>query len=253
MLQFYEKLRRSRNCGPARRKVVERRVFPKFATLGVLSLFLPSCDLFAPLTDESYRFRMTVEVETPDGLRAGSSVYEVTAGNRTALLPDMADRNKSLRGEAVAVDLPNDRMLFALLKTDNAFRSDLAHISMAALDPAYNNDWIESADRISSMEGTLSSAEVPLEDYPIFITFQNSQNPSSVRRVNARDMTEVFGEDFRLKRIVVQVTEDPVTTGIETKLPWLPRVYDYLSGDVFGSEVIPNTEVIGLFSTELAS
>ncbi|MDG5750236.1 hypothetical protein P8R33_03865 [Qipengyuania sp. XHP0211] len=112
MLQFYEKLRQSLICSSARTQVLERRFFAKIAALGVLSLLLPSCDFVSPLTDDSHRFRMTLEVETPDELRAGLSVHEVTAGNRTAFLPDMADRHKSLRGEAVAVDLPNDRMQF---------------------------------------------------------------------------------------------------------------------------------------------
>ena len=171
------------------------------------ALLLSACDLFAPLTDESYRFRMTVEVETPEGLRTGSSVYEVTAGNRTAILPEMADRHKGLRGEAVAVDLPGGHTLFALLKTDNAFRSDLAHVSMAALDPAYNNDWVESADRIASGDWIVSPAEVEPEDYPILVTFGDIENPATV--------------------------------------------YEYLRENEFGSQVMPNVEVKGLFSTEL--
>lgn len=221
MLQFYEELRRSRNCGLTGRKVVERRIFPKIATLGVLSLFLSSCDLFAPLTDESYRFRMIVEVETPDGLRAGSSVYEVTAGNRTALLPDMADRHKNLRGEAVTVDLPGGRMLFALLETPNWQRDDLTEMSMDALDPAYNNDWVQSAERISDSGRGISPAEVEPENYPYLVTFRNLNDPQSVERINPANLAERFGDGVRLNRIWVELTEDAVTTEIDRKLNWL--------------------------------
>ena len=221
--------------------------------LGALlaALLLSACDLFAPLTDESYRFRMTVEVDTPEGLRTGAAVYEVTAGNRTALLPDMADRHKSLRGEAVAVDLPGGRTLFALLKTDNAFRTDLGHISMAALDPAYNNDWVESADRISSGDGIVSPAEVEPEDYPILVTFGDMRNPSTVQRVDAADLAKAFGDGVNLTRVMVETTRDPITTGIGRRLKWLPRVYELLRGSEFNSQVMPNVEVISLFSTEL--
>lgn len=188
--------------------------------LGALlaALLLSACDLFAPLTDESYRFRMTVEVDTPEGLRTGSSVYEVTAGNRTALLPEMADRHKGLRGEAVAVDLPCGRTLFALLKTDNAFRTDLDHISMAALDPAYNNDWVESADRISSGDGIVSPAVLEPEDYPMLVIFRRVGDPASVRLVNPSDLSGVFGEGFSLRRITVARTEDETVPTIARRL-----------------------------------
>lgn len=73
---------------------------------------------------EKYRLRLTVEVDTPQGLRKGSSVYEVWANNKTALLPDEAKRDWGVRGEAVAVDLPNGQTLFAPLKT-NAKHGDL--------------------------------------------------------------------------------------------------------------------------------
>lgn len=182
------------------------------------ALLLSACDLFAPLTDESYRFRMTVEVDTPEGLRTGSSVYEVTAGNRTALLPDMAQRHKSLRGEAVAVDLPGGRTLFALLETDNAFRTDLGHISMAALDPTYNNDWVESADRISSGDGIVSPAEVKPEDYPILVTFGDASDAATVRLVEPSDFSELFGDGFSLRRITVARTEDKMIPTIVNRL-----------------------------------
>ena len=186
------------------------------------ALLLSACDLFAPLTDESYRFRMTVEVETPQGLRTGSSVYEVTAGNRTAILPDMADRHKSLRGEAVAVDLSDGQTLFALLETPNWKRDDLTQMSMDALDPAYNNDWVESAERISDVSGVVSPAEVKPENYPYFVTFQNPQVSETVQPVDPANLTKSFGEGVRLTRIWVELVDDPVTTGLEQRLEWLP-------------------------------
>ena len=188
------------------------------------AVLLSGCDLFAPLTDESYRFRMTVEVETPDGLRTGSSVYEVTAGNRDGILPDAADRSKSLRGEAVAVDLPGGRTLFALLRTPNWRRDDLAEMSMAALDPTYDGDWVESADRISSGEGIMSPAEVEPEDYPILVTFSDLNDPTSMQLVDTADLAESFGEGFRLESIAVEVTSDRVTKGIARRIPWLHQL-----------------------------
>lgn len=82
---------------------------------GAVVLAMPgSCGLFN--TKASYRFRMTVEVATPQGLRTGSSVYEVVAEqNNTRLLADKHAGGTITRGEAVVVDLPSGP-LFVLNK-----------------------------------------------------------------------------------------------------------------------------------------
>ena len=89
----------------------------------VAPLFLSGC---AELFPSKYRFRMTVEVETPEGLRRGSSVYQIWANDTTSILPDEAKRDWGSKGEAVAVDLPGGKTLFALMKTANSMREDMA-------------------------------------------------------------------------------------------------------------------------------
>lgn len=52
---------------------------------GGMAALLAGCGL---LGGNKYRFRMTVEVDTPQGLRSGSSVYEVSAWNSPKIRPD---------------------------------------------------------------------------------------------------------------------------------------------------------------------
>lgn len=182
---------------------------------GVAGL-LSGCGLFGGRT---YRFRMTVEVETPEGLRIGSSVYEVWAESNSKLLPEERSRDWGVNGEAVAVDLPGGRTLFALLKTLNGRREDLALMSMAALDPLFKNDVVESAQRIASGDGITSPAAVRATDYPLLVTFADPADPTSVQRVDPANLAASFGPGVTLKRITVEVTKDPVTTGIEKRLP----------------------------------
>ena len=167
-----------------------------------------------------YRFRLTVEVETPQGLRSGSSVYQVWANDTTAVLPEEAKRDWGVKGEAVAVDLPGGRTLFALLKTVNPMREDLARMSMAALDPAFNNDIVESARRISRGSGVRANADVMPNNYPLLVRFRDVADPKSVERVAAANSAAAFGPRVRLRRITVEVTDDPVTTGIEKRFSW---------------------------------
>lgn len=230
---------------------------------GVATAVLTGCGLIG---GKSYRFRMTLEVDTSDGLRTGSSVYEVTAQNHAKLLPDMRGRSRDVRGEAVAVDLPSGQTLFALLKTMNrAGDDDLAAMSMATLDPAYKNDWVESAARIAAGDGIRSPAEVPPTDsydgydkghpiktqvsnYPMLVTFTDISDPSSVKLVDPADLAASFGPGVKLKRITVEITDDPVTSGIEKRLGWLT---ESLKGYDFHPEGIPVGNFRGLFTTEV--
>lgn len=195
-----------------------------------------------------YRFRMTVEVDTPEGLRTGSSVYQVSAWNTGSMLPDASKRKRRLIGEAVAVDLPDGQKLFALLKV-NEF-DDLAELSMVAFDPAYANDYVESAFRIKQGRGVKTKAVVRPGFNPMLVTFRDISDPKTVEQVNASHLDTNFGKGVRLKRITVQLTDDPVTMDIERSLPWLPNVYALLDKEDFHPAGIPVGDYRGLFTTK---
>ena len=218
---------------------------------GLAVLGLGGCGLLNPTY--TYRFKMTVEVETPQGLKTGSSVYEVQAGDSGHLLPDEHARDWSVKGEAVMIDLPAGQTLFALIKTTNARREDLAQLSMGVLDPKFDNDIVESAQRISRRQGIHSPAEIAptytyesyakgrpvkteVSNYPMLMTFSDITDPASLKLVDSAVLATSFGPGVRLKRITIEITEDPVTTGIERRLVWLPKLHgSYLDGGSVGS------------------
>ena len=55
-------------------------------------------------------------------------------------------------------------------------------------------------------------SEVAREDYPLLVTFGDIADPASIVRV----------EPDALATHSVELTDDPVTTGIEKRLGWLP-------------------------------
>jgi hypothetical protein len=210
--------------------MMARRTMLRTGLGALTALFVAGCTQYPKYV---YRFKMTIEIDTPDGVRSGYSVYEVTAQKHAKLLPEARARSRDVRGEAVAVDLPDGKTVFALLKTMNGLGDNsLAHLSMATLDPAYKNDWVVSARRIAVGDGIQSPAEVAPENYPMLVMFRNPADPASVVKVDQYDLVASFGAGYNLKAITVQVTDEPVTTGIEKRLGWLPQYYGkMLDGD----------------------
>lgn len=193
----------------------------------VTALALSGCGLLDTFTDAKYRFRMTVEVETPEGVKRGSSVYEVTAGLRTKVLPDARGSKVTSKGEAVAVDIAPGQTLFALLKNGTP-TGTMAELSMTTLDPRFasHRKMVDTAEDLAA-RGALGPPEtVDRAFYPMLVTFSDIDDPTSVTLVDPDDLAASFGEGVTLKRITVQLTDDPVTTGIEERLGWLLSYYD---------------------------
>lgn len=214
-----------------------------------------------------YRYRMTVEVETPEGLKTGSSVIQVqtmVAGHNSIPTPGAVSHR--LRGEAVTVDLGGRGILFALLRSDDD--SDWASNVMYRLAPKvphvphddgnfnssrdFKNRFMAMLERRAPIELPTTFPDVGhLKDKParpMLVRFQNISDPTSVEKVRPDDLAVSFGRGVKLNRITLQFTNDPVTTGIEKKLVWLPNVYKMQLGNQFHPAGIPVGDFQGLFS-----
>jgi len=62
---------------------------------------------------------------------------------------------------------------------------------------------------------------VALEDLPVLVRFRDPSDPASVEIVNPTNLAAAFGPGVVLKHAVIEITDDPVTKAIETRLPWL--------------------------------
>ncbi len=145
---------------------------------------------------EQFRYRMTVEVMTPQGLRSGSSVIEVDlseTGDNSSAPPEARGVRAKLHGQAVAVDLPDGKTLFALLRTpqnpDGA--KWFAHDAIRA--PHFNGEY-SGIRRTEYMKEHKLSGELPRSSYPVLIAFKDVGDPTSIQHVNPDDLTPIFGE-----------------------------------------------------------
>jgi hypothetical protein len=171
-----------------------------------------------------YRYRLTVEVLVDGQVRSGSSVIGVSIDKQPKIGSAPPQLSRAY-GDAVSVDLGQGRTLFALLSSgldgnDINFPQNVVptvfHVSL---------DDIE-AENSSKLQG---SRNIPKEYWPTFATFSDLNDPKTAKLVGPEQFAKVFGPDVRLTNVLIEMTSDPVTRGIDKKLPWLPHPR-YLSG-----------------------
>lgn len=191
----------------------------------------------------SFRYKVTVNVETPEGLKSGSAVREFTATQQPEL--PHSGPIQILRGEAVVVDLGKRGVLFSPIGSDDEFL-------------VFKTFPVELAMRPSGMryyERLEAKAEMALINYPALVAFKDIQNPKTVtlaykpviaeiredsglknKVVGVEDhMSELFGEGVKLKNITIEMTDEEVTWGVEKYLPWYARnPKGYLDGQFSG-------------------
>ncbi len=196
--------------------------------------FLPGCGRRLP----TYRYRMTVEVETPEGLKTGSSVIEVRTTNSPAFPgPEAGGTRTRVKGEAVIVDLGEAGLLFALLRGQSG---DVDAAGFYAADTLLGirmntgsaEDRREKIRRLMAVE---RKGEIRPNRYPMLVRFRDIDDPTTVERVDPDNLAASFGEGYRLRRITVAITDDRVSEGIEERLDWLgTTVTGYLDGAFSG-------------------
>lgn len=193
------------------------------AMLGAAALLLAGCGLLSP--SESYRYRMTIEVETPAGLRTGSSIIEVTTGKGPAFPgPEAATLHTRIRGEAAAVDLPDGQTLFALLRNSTSSQAAASHALSAFAEREPGLRYMSWREQIGALKRMRGQAELPRSAYPTLVRFTNISDPGTVEQVDPNNLATVFGPGVHITRITVALTEDGLTEKMKAHLPWLESI-----------------------------
>jgi hypothetical protein len=174
-----------------------------------------------------HKYRLTVEVTTPDGTKTGSGVL--------AVVPDRGysrGGRTTMRGEAVFVDLGQGKNLVALLAHQQGAKlvlDDINYVALRAYGAARGN-------RVSFNELNRQTGIVPVQGdlVPVLVSFGDPKDPRSARLVATDHSEAVLGDGYAIRGLSAEVVPnglwpidfggalgEPVTRGIEAKLPWL--------------------------------
>jgi hypothetical protein len=209
-----------------------------------------------------YRVRITVNVDTPQGIKCGSSVSEIHSRRYppwTELSSAPIAQAMSIRGEAVFVDMGLDergkqRNLVALLCLGpRGEYVDFFRLPATAFQPLWQ-ERIDAFGPHGSLEKqrgtTYPDAQVELTRLapgtravlagkliPTLVSFDDVNNPLSVDLVSPDELGKVFGNGVRLRSVTMEIVsggkwpmtlldfrQDSITETIEMRLPLLVQL-----------------------------
>jgi hypothetical protein len=206
--------------------MMSRSLF-RLAAVAAMALALSGCE-----RSESYRYKLTVAVNTPDGVKRASSVAEVRFFDVS--IPAKGTMHK-LRGEALYLDLgAGARPLITLLtngrhpKYDNGIHwspeaGPGTRLILRAYGEAPSQDFMDDVPRVARMRGSHTIAS---DDLPGLVTFADVNDPSTVIEVDPNDLEATLGPNISWNEITLESTNEPITEGIERKLPWIPLYFE---------------------------
>jgi hypothetical protein len=157
--------------------------------------------------------KLTITVDTPSGPVSGSSVVREYFAEIGAWLffPETAGTDYGLFGDAPFVQVAPGKYLFALLPQYQSRSAQPS--SFETFFPGENPSKI--APRLSTLR---EKRNVATNQFPIFVTFENIENPDSVKLVDPSNLAASFGEGYSLKGLTLEITAEEVTDGLMDRL-----------------------------------
>ena len=201
-----------------------------FAILSLLAVLVVGDQIRLHRPD--HKFRLTLEVETPDGVKSASGVYSVTPNRSYGGSNTGETAGPKTKGDALFVDLGGDKNVVALLAvgTQPTDLDATNYIAMRSFLAAGRKVQFRDMKKTTAM----SPVAVPAENAPVLVTFTNVNDPASMRVVTSDNVRELLGPGVKLHAVTVStvangfwpldvggVLGEPVSRGIEAKLPWL--------------------------------
>ena len=185
----------------------------------------------------TWRYKMTVTVETPDGDVKGFAVREVTAHTEPRLFPEQGGGAYAevSDGEAVVIDLGKRGVLFALMRGwryGSDYNSKIMLAAFPAREPRFTAEAIRYYTKLRNADAVLRE-----NNYPIFLYFKNIQDASSAElvlepswqeedngltgefTVKNDNFEKFFGKGVRLKEVKIETTNEPVTRARKRYMP----------------------------------
>lgn len=173
----------------------------------------------------TFNYRLTVEVETPAGVKSGFADTQVSYST-TLGLPGRFPHD-TVTGEATYVDLGDGKNLFVTLTSNGSGRDheggalNALRLPLEILGLTRRHGSERDLCRAANAFANRGAVDVPLARLPTTVTFKDLNDPKSVKLVDPREADKVLGPEFQVAAAKIEISDQPRNGTIENTLPWL--------------------------------
>lgn len=169
----------------------------------------------------SWKYKITVEIETPEGVKTGSAVRQISNSAPSIFRFPESGNPADVRGEAVVVDLGERGKVFALLP-DQSWKNGIYQ--------AFPTKAPSGKEGIAYYQKTLKvGMRGEWARYkPRFVMFKDPSDPKTITVLRgierwsdeAQEVTaeghfeDVFGSGYKLGKITVEITDEAISRNI---------------------------------------
>ncbi|MEQ1705498.1 MAG: hypothetical protein ABL867_05940 [Rickettsiales bacterium] len=174
------------------------------------------------------RYKLTLTVDDNGKQYTGSSVVEVYRQDTTKVFAGIGGYGGNYKGEAVAVDLGEKGVLFALLRGKDTVDHPL-YIFMKSFPeyfPARAD--ITVIDGMRKLDHDKPKTNLSFDKLPMLVRFRDINDPKTVELVDPNDLEKTFGTGVKLVSATIEMTDEGVTSGVEkyiSKASWKEHGY----------------------------
>jgi hypothetical protein len=220
---------------------VKRLLIP-IVVLGVMIGALLKLASLALIPSSSLHYKLSVDIDDNGVLRHGEGVIGVAFQSQGPLLIGNTPQwSVGAGGEAFAIDIGKRGALFVLLVGDRP-RNERNHVrwgdkgrspdaGRGALSVYFEfvvanfPNGLGSKAKIDALAASKMAVEVEAAALPLLVRFRDLNDPSSVEVVDPNNLEAAFGAGVKLVGAHAEITDEPITYGIERRLPWLKSGY----------------------------
>jgi hypothetical protein len=186
----------------------------RVACIALVSFALAGC---GPRPDASYRYKLTISVDTPEGMKVGSNVVELD------YFKSWGGEPHRTYGQALVLGLGAPGTLVALLTQEKREAWEDNDPKYMILKKCGGDERtilgpIDVARRIVACRAVYP---VDLSDLPDILLLKNAKDPVSAAAVDPQHPEVVLGLGVVVRSAAIQLTDEPLTPSVDDHLPWV--------------------------------
>lgn len=175
----------------------------------------------------SYRFRLSIMIETNGQVHSSSSVIAVSYRffpKWAAGMSNGVQFERTVRGQAVVIDVGERGALVAALTgpPEDTGVQPAEFIAARAFLPYTQPGTLgfpASLENIEAISRAQGAAELQPNNMPAFLWFSDKADPTTATFVKPSNFASVLGDSARLVSAKVEITQDPIVIDIDKELP----------------------------------